>query len=270
METPINKIIIDFSYEYNLAESLIQPIIQKLNQEFFIRIKDFKNLSFEKWKEYHLPANLYNIIKEKYDEALKLEENKSKILKKNRKKTSFKYINIFQDNSFTIGNEKIQKEIQIIKKESINSNEIEKNLTNLENKIKDHLTMKNIYKIIDVMLHNIISNFSVERFKKINIKKIHQKYPYDEITEIFNIMKFDTIPNSDYIEYTKDVNLLSDSYKIINNRRKQYNEIKENINNQIKTNITELNENLNNGNNDNNINDNFKNGENLLIILIKI
>ena len=264
METPINKIIIDFSYEYNLAESLIQPIIQKLNQEFFIRIKDMKYLSFDKWKDHNLPENLYNILKEKYDKTLKLEESKSKELIKKGKKTSFKYMNIFQDNSFTIGNEKIQKEIQIIKKESINSNEIEKNLTNLENKIKDHLTMKNIYKIIDVMLHNIISNFSVERFKKINIKKINIKYPYDEIMEIFNLMKFDKIPNSDYIEYTKGLDLLSDSYKIINNRRKQYNEIKENINNQIKTNITELNENLNNGNNDNNINDNFKNGEKII------
>ena len=221
METPLNKIIIDFSYEYNLDQSLIQPIIQKLNQEFFIRIKDFKNLSFEKWKEYKLPGNLYNVIKEKYEEALELEESKSKIIKKKRKKTSFKYINIFQDDSFTIGIGKIQKEIEIINEESINLNEIEKNLTNLENKIKDHFTMSNIYKIFDVMINNIISNFSVERYKKINIKKIHQKYPYDEITEIFNIMKFDKIPNSDYIEYTKDVNLLSDSYKIINNRRIQ-------------------------------------------------
>ena len=264
METPLNKIIIDFSYEYNLDQSLIQPIIQKLNQEFFIRIKDFKNLSFEKWKEYHLPANLYNIIKEKYDEALKLEENKSKILKKNRKKTSFKYINIFQDNSFSIGIGKIQKEIEIINKESINLNDIENNLTTLENKIQDHLTMSNIYKIFDVMINNIISNFSVERFKKINIKKIHQKYPYDEITEIFNIMKFDTIPNSDYIEYTKDVNLLLDSYKIINNRRKQYNEIKVNMNNQNNINNTELNENLNSGINDNNKINTFQNEEKII------
>ena len=261
MENPINKIIIDFSIEYNLDENLIQPVIQKLNQEFFIRIKDMKNLSFKKWKEYNLPGNLYNILKEKYDEALKLQENKPKKIKKNGKKTSFKYLNVYKDNSFSIGIRKIEKENLIIKKDSINLNGIENNLTNLENKIKDHLTMNNIYKIFDVMIHNIITNSTVERFKKINIKKINSKYPYDEITEIFNLMKFDKIPNSDYIDYTRDVNLLSDAYNIIANRRKKYNEIMNNIQNN--NNNIQLNKNLN-GNNENNQNNIVKN-ENYII-----
>ena len=121
--------------------------------------------------------------------------------------------------------------------------------------------MNNIYKIFDVMIHNIITNSTVERFKKINIKKINSKYPYDEITEIFNLMKFDKIPNSDYIDYTRDVNLLSDAYNIIANRRKKYNEIMNNIQNN--NNNIQLNENLN-GNNDNNQNNIVKN-ENYII-----
>lgn len=71
METSLNDILLSICKEYDLSEDSIQPIKIKLSKEFYFKLKDLKNLNKEKWKEYMLPDNLYNILLDKLNQEKK-------------------------------------------------------------------------------------------------------------------------------------------------------------------------------------------------------
>jgi hypothetical protein len=62
MESPLKKILKEIQNEYGMDDEVIDPIIKKLNQEFYFKLKDIKNLSLEIWQKFGLPTNLYYIL----------------------------------------------------------------------------------------------------------------------------------------------------------------------------------------------------------------
>ena len=73
MDNALSKILYDFCYQYNLETNQVQPIIDKLNMEFYFKLKDMKHLSIEKWKGLNLPENfplLLLICNYSFDEFL--------------------------------------------------------------------------------------------------------------------------------------------------------------------------------------------------------
>ena len=275
MDNPLSKILIDFTNEYNLPNNKIQPVIQKLNEEFYIRIKDMKHLSFQKWKEFKLPENLYNILKDKYDEYLKI-ESKPKIIKKTQKKKPFRNLNKIGECSFSIGigMKKFKQVIEQVSNLKVNLEDLKKNLTNLENQIKDNIIIQNIYQYLDDTINNIL-HFPNEDNKKINYEELLKQYPYNILSDVFSTLKFIKIPDTEYIRFTNNETFLLEPYNLIVDRRKQFNEKKVNINininqnNNQNTNLEnkeEVNENEKNKNEENKIEENKNEGKKPILL----
>ena len=70
MDAPLKKILKDIQNEYGMDDDMIDPIIKKLNKEFYFKLKDIKNLSEDTWNKFDLPTNLYYILNELYQNAL--------------------------------------------------------------------------------------------------------------------------------------------------------------------------------------------------------
>ena len=245
MESTLSKILNDFCYQYNLEKSQVEPIIKKLNQEFYFRLKDMKHLTIEKWKNLKLPDNLFNILEEKYNENLELGNNNENNNDDNElENNEFKNLNIIKESSFSIGiglNE-FKNIIKKIEENPINLNELEKNLNSLEIQINNNEKAIITFKIIGEIINNIITHPNDEKYKKININKILQKYPYNEIENIFNTIQFIKVPDSSFIKYNLDIKFLSEPYSIIINK-------KNNIGNSNLNNVNQDNNNIENVNN---------------------
>ena len=216
MDIPISKILIEFTNQYNLNQDIIKPVIKKLNQEFYIRIKDINSISYEKWKKYKLPENLYNILKEKYNEYNKLLITKIKIFKNNLK--------IINECSFSIGINKFDNIFQKVFNKSIDLELLLKTLIDLENEVKEYKIIKNIYKLIYSIIFNIFTYPNEEKYKNINIKKILEIFPYYNLSQLFVVLKFRKITNTNLIKFSNDFDMLTISYKIIINREQKFNE----------------------------------------------
>ncbi len=67
MNDNLSVVIKEIGKEYELPEEKINNIIEILTNEFYIKLKDIKNMSEMEWKSLNLPMNLYHIIKEKYN-----------------------------------------------------------------------------------------------------------------------------------------------------------------------------------------------------------
>ena len=83
MDIPLKNILKDIQKEYDLDDEVIEPIIKKLNKEFYFKLKDIKNLSEETWTKFDLPLNLYYILNELYQTALNENSQKEKIKSEN-------------------------------------------------------------------------------------------------------------------------------------------------------------------------------------------
>ena len=70
MDAPLKKILKDIQNEYGMDDDMIDPIIKKLNKEFYFKLKDIKNLTEDTWNKFELPTNLYYILNELYQTAL--------------------------------------------------------------------------------------------------------------------------------------------------------------------------------------------------------
>ena len=226
METTLSKILFDFCYEYNLDVSQVQPVIDKLNSEFYFRLKDMKHLTLQKWKELNLPENLFNIINEKYQENLnnnttskKVKEVKqvNEVKEIEKKNVRYTNLNIINECKFSIGVglARFKKVIQEVENLPINLDELEKLLNTLEDKINNKELTMIIFKMIDDIINNIKSYPNEDKYKKINIDKILQKYPYNEIEQILTTLKFKRIPDTQFMKFNKDINLLSQPYLLI-------------------------------------------------------
>ena len=70
MEKSLKEIIKEVGKEYDLEENIINDVIQKLQKQFYIKLKHMKNLSIDTWKSLDLPINLYYVLYELYQSAL--------------------------------------------------------------------------------------------------------------------------------------------------------------------------------------------------------
>ena len=70
MEKSLKDIIKEVGKEYDLEENIINDVIQKLQKQFYIKLKHMKNLSIDTWKSLDLPINLYYVLYELYQSAL--------------------------------------------------------------------------------------------------------------------------------------------------------------------------------------------------------
>ena len=247
MESTLSKIITDFCNKYNIEKSQYQPIIEKLNSEFYFRLKDMKHLTIEKWNNLKLPDNLFNILEEKYKECLenKNENNNDDTEEENNE---FKNLNIINEYSFSIGVglSKLKNVIKRIEENPINLNELEKNLNSLEIQINNNEKAKIIFKIFEDIINNIITHPNDEKYKNININKILQIYPYNEIENIFNTIQFIKVPDSNFIKYSLDIKYLSEPYSFIINKKNNVGNPNFNNINQDNNNIENLNPTINN------------------------
>ena len=70
MERSLKEIIKNVGKEYELEENVINDVIKKLQKEFYVKLKDMKNLSIDTWRALGLPINLYYVLYELYQSAL--------------------------------------------------------------------------------------------------------------------------------------------------------------------------------------------------------
>ena len=189
MESPLKKILKEIQNEYGMDDELIDPIIKKLNQEFYFKLKDIKNLSLEIWQKFGLPTNLYYILNELYQNANNQNSNNNNTENKNTNENNIKTnnnINTINNNSINVIREspKIQKNQQL----NLNKNPNEFNKENIHNNLAiifaeiDNLDIsKEVFQQIYKIINNINQNSNDQKFRKINIKKFLSKYPYISI-----------------------------------------------------------------------------------------
>ena len=189
MESPLKKILKEIQNEYGMDDELIDPIIKKLNQEFYFKLKDIKNLSLEIWQKFGLPTNLYYILNELYQNANNQISNNNNTENKNTIENNIKTnnnINTINNNSINVIREspKIQKNQQL----NLNKNPNEFNKENIHNNLAiifaeiDNLDIsKEVFQQIYKIINNINQNSNDQKFRKINIKKFLSKYPYISI-----------------------------------------------------------------------------------------
>ena len=99
-----------------------------------------------------------------------------------------------------------------------------KTLIDLENEVKEYKIIKNIYKLIYSIIFNIFTSPNEEKYKNINIKKILEIFPYYNLSQLFVVLKFRKITNTNLIKFSNDFDMLTISYKIIINREQKFNE----------------------------------------------
>ena len=188
MENSLNDILLSICKEYELPEDSIQPIKAKLSKEFYFKLKDFNNLNKEKWKEYMLPDNLYNLLLEKFTQENKKNELKS------LNEISFEIIS-------TINNNQIQK-VELLQ---LTKGDIENGLNEIDKEIKNINNKREALGLIEGIINNILTHPKEDKYRKINKNKITQKYPYDSLFKFLTLMKFRKSTEDDsYIKYSKD------------------------------------------------------------------
>ena len=90
--------------------------------------------------------------------------------------------------------------------------------------MKEYKIIKNIYKLIYSIIFNIFTSPNEEKYKNINIKKILEIFPYYNLSQLFVVLKFRKITNTNLIKFSNDFDMLTISYKIIINREQKFNE----------------------------------------------
>ena len=75
MEANLEDIIKEIGKEYGHEDKRLNGIIEKLDEEFYKKLKDMENISEDDWKSLKLPKNLYHLIKKKYELSLNEEKN---------------------------------------------------------------------------------------------------------------------------------------------------------------------------------------------------
>lgn len=70
MDASLEDIIKEIGKDYGFKDEIIKSYIESLRKEFYVKLKDIKNISENNWKTLHLPMNLYNLLKERYESTL--------------------------------------------------------------------------------------------------------------------------------------------------------------------------------------------------------
>ena len=219
METSIKNILIEISKEYNLDFSIIQPIITRLNKEFYFKLKDIKNLSKETWISFNLPLNLFYLLNEKYQKYQNnnnFQFNQQKQNNNNNFNKIQNNINNFYNkyNNFQNNNKSNNYSKSLIQnnnynkfnyqKSSLTSNElnkenIQKYLQNIFIQINNYSISKEVFHYLYKIINNIIKNPNNEKYKKINIQKLFYLYNYSSLKQFLFFIGFKQIDNYLYL-----------------------------------------------------------------------
>ena len=211
MESPLKKILKEIQNEYGMDDEVIDPIIKKLNQEFYFKLKDIKNLSLEIWQKFGLPTNLYYILNELYQNANNQNLNDNNVNKNNNEdvnkinnnNNNINNINNINNNSINVIKESPQK-IQQNQKLNLSKNSNEFNKENIHNHLAiifaeiDNLDIsKEVFQQLYKIINNINQNSNEQKFRKINITKFLSRYPYISIKNFLLFTGFQQ--DSDYL-----------------------------------------------------------------------
>ena len=207
MDSPLKKILKEIQNEYGMEDELIEPIIKKLNQEFYFKLKDIKNLSLETWQKFELPTNLYYILNELYQNAnitnQNLNNNNTNTNNNNINNDNVININKTNDNYNNNNNNNLnpnsiniihqppkqsqQQNINLKNPNEFNKENIHNNLAIIFAEIDDLDISKEVFQQLYKIINNIYQNSNEQKFRKINISKFLSKYPY---TSIKNFLLF--------------------------------------------------------------------------------
>ena len=232
METSIKNILIEISKEYNLDYSVIQPIITRLNKEFYFKLKDIKNLSKETWKSFNLPLNLFYLLNEKYQ---KYQNNNNNNIQFNpQKQISNNNFNKIQNNlnnnnlynkynnynnynnnynnynnNYKYNNNSNNYSKSLIQNNNntfnyqkssqsnvINRENIQKYLQSIFMQINNFNISKDVFHLLFKIINNIIKNPNNEKYKKINIQKLFYLYNYSSLKQFLFFIGFKQLDNN--------------------------------------------------------------------------
>ena len=214
MDAPLKKILKDIQNEYGMDDDMIDPIIKKLNKEFYFKLKDIKNLSEDTWNKFDLPTNLYYILNELYQNALNQSNQNQNIPNQNLQNQNTSNQNIQQPKfKEEINTSKPHLEVQkpIFKKPSVETSEfhsdnIQMHLAQIFTDIDNIDISKDVFHFIYTIINNITQNPNDEKYRRINIKKLLTKYNYPSIKSFLQYLHFKEA--DDYMYLMGNVNQL--------------------------------------------------------------
>lgn len=213
-------------------ESLLLLLICRLNNEFYFKLKDMKNLSFDLWKSFNLPINLFYVLNDKYQSLVSQPQSSSSSSSvAETTSTTTKQ----QHETHAVTQQKETKHIDPpIKKEALPSKEqhpiqegdkqkkanliqshavshpkmnintissnnpkeeINKLLEEIYREINSIDTNREVFKIIHTIFTNITLNPNEQKYKKISIEKISLNWPYQSILNFLQYCGFKSIDN---------------------------------------------------------------------------
>ena len=182
MDASLEDIIKEIGKDYGFEDKLIEPYIKTLRKEYYVKLKDIKNISEKSWKSLNLPMNLYNLLKEKYESTL-IEDQSYSFLSQSLNGIS---LNLSAPNIPLPYNqrqeEKIFEDLSLLFQQ-VNNDEITSQI------------LKQIYKI----MLNIIQNPEKDQYKRFNIGKLLLHFNFSEIEEFFLDINFER--NNEYMYY---------------------------------------------------------------------
>ena len=236
MDAPLKKILKDIQNEYGMDDDMIDPIIKKLNKEFYFKLKDIKNLTEDTWNKFELPTNLYYILNELYQTALNQSNQNNpnqnnpnqnnpnqNFQKQNFQNQNFQNQNLQNQNAQNQNIKKppIDEEISTkphlvvqkplnknpsIETSEFNSDQIQMHLAKIFTDIDNIDISKDVFHFIYTIINNISQNPNEEKYRRINIKKLLTKYNYPSIKHFLQYLHFKEI--DDYMYLIGNVNSL--------------------------------------------------------------
>jgi hypothetical protein len=190
MDTPLKVVLQEIGKEYDLDADVINPVIKKLNSEFYFKLKDVKNASESVWKSLGLPLNLFFLLKDKYDSVLSSNQPQTQ---------STQQINQHTITMTTSSNAKPIHSPQQQQHQHYSKDEDENHLMMILTEINNIDISREVFKIIYNVIQNIVKNPNDEKYRKINIVKLLSKYNYISIKNLFQYLHFQQVEEFMYI-----------------------------------------------------------------------
>lgn len=196
-----------------------------------------KHLSYDLWKSFSLPSNLYYILNDKYQEINTIpQQQKVKIFQapienqelpqqNNNQKAKNQICQsqiINRDTKLTLENISFE---DVYSQSVISPDDIQTYLEILLVEIDDNAILAEVILLIKQSFTSIITNPKEEKYKKINIEKILSKYPYQSINNFFGLCSFKLLPDNKFTCFNgqiKDLAFVLNEIKLfLNSKSKQ-------------------------------------------------
>ena len=78
-------------------------------------------------------------------------------------------------------------------------------LNELDNSIQSEPLKSKILRLIEGIINNILDYPNEQKYKKLNKKKFFQKFPYQSLFDILDLIGFKSVPNCEYIKYNENI-----------------------------------------------------------------